>query len=419
MGDVVVDIIKIHGEKAIPIFRKFGEIMEIFEKKDKILQQLRKNSAATGQKFDETKYYTTITQRGADLLNAIKTKKQGEDFGEFIRDARQYHTDVILYGAQMASIAMTTQNVPLAPEAINNIITNIKVDVVKGGGMIEKMDRSSMKNGENYLYPEEFNEKDYQTVVNNLRTAYQKTDPGWLEYLIDNLARDLNNPKVKFVLLRNRQNGELIGIIKNKPDSEDPGAYYFGTLYVNTEFQKGFGIGEYLQKVAESLIPEEARIVATVSATNPAMERHIDNHDCIGTAIVHEKDSKNSSRELVKLTWRTGQVFVTKNKQYFTREIIKQIAEGKKDIKEVTRGLEIKSSIQIHKLSSTSDNNKKFLEMSNKYFSAGYILTRIFYDRKDGQPDLSNTYAVFEKNETISKSDVQKRDNTDTARTAA
>jgi hypothetical protein len=410
MGDTIVKIAETHREKAIPIFKQFSDIMKIFEQKEDILKQLKKNSAGLGQKFDETRFYTAIVQRGTDLLNAIASKKAGEDLGAFVEEARQYHTDVILYGAQMASIAMTTRQVPLAPEAINNILSNVKIEVVEGGGLVGNIGRENMKDPGNYKDPKKFSKKDYETVAANLKIAYQKIDPGWLEYLTDNIPKDLNNPKVKFVFLRNRETGALVGLIKNKPDPEEPGAYYFGTLYVNSEFQKGFGIGEYLQKVAESIIPENAKIVATVAAANPAMERHIDNYDGIGTAIVKEGDDKHSSRELVKLAWRSSQIFITKNKQYFTREIIKSVAEGKKKLGEVMEGLSDPGRIRIHKLNTASENNREFLAMSRKYFSEGYTLTRVFYEKKDGKPDLGRTYLVFEKGNSVAKTAVKNGD---------
>lgn len=377
MGDTVVKIAKTHGEAAMPIFSQFEELMSILGKKE----ELQKRAGASPGSFDETKYYTVVVKRGADLLKAVAGKKAGEDLSQFVKEAGQYRADVVAFGAQLAAVATTTKTVPTSPEVINEALSDVRVDELKAGDIVKKGSRLAMQSSKNYLHPERFNEKDYKMIVENLEQAYGDIDPGWLQHLIDNIPNDLNNPKVTFLLVKNKE-GDLVGVIKRKKEADDK--YYFGTMYVEPEYQKGFGIGQYLDSYMKQGLPENAVMEGTVAAANTAAARHIDAVGYVGNRITTEGEGKKKSQPLINLDLNPRYPFETKNRKAFSEEKIKEYHAQNKAL----------NGVRIL-LKDTSDKNvEAYTKELDEFFSQGYCLTRFFY--ADGRSQ-EQTYLVLEK----------------------
>lgn len=376
--------------QAEKIFARFAEIMEIFEKQEEILREHMEDYENKITNIDFNKLYLAITRKGNELLRQFANHANiPSNQAISLEDIKKYQTDIVTWGALFSSASKEKGNIR-SPEEMNRLIKAIDIKIQPGGKLVKSMNRESMKDPENYTHPEIFNENDYEMIVRNLKQSYQKIDPGWLDHLIDNIPKDLNNPDVKFILVRNTKNNQLAGLIKSKKDTHEKGAYYFGTQYVEPEFQRAFGIGNYLQKLAESTIPEKAKIVATVATANTAIERHIDFAGGIGTAITFESDENHSSKELIKLQWRQQGYLETKDSKKYSREKIKEYARGHNTN-------EIPENINIYSVNTHPDNNDLFLNLCQKHFSEGKVITRIFYEKVGSRPSLAKTYVVFEK----------------------
>lgn len=388
LGEVILKL----GEhpQADEIFERFAQIMEIFEKQEELLREQIQNYEELRKDVDVNRLYLSITRRGVELLKTFAHQvEKGTIKPINLEEVAAYQQEVIAWGAAFSSVTQSKGKIK-SPDEINQRVKGIKVEVRQGGGLIHASDREAMQTPGNYPYPDVFNEKDYAMLVRNLKRSYQDIDPGWLEHLIDNIPKDLNNPKVTFTLIRNTQNGKLAGLCKIKKDPEEENAYYFGTHYVEPEFQRSFGLGGYLQQMAEAQIPEGAKIVATVATANPAMERHIDAHNGIGTAIVFEADKKNSSKELVKFAWRDPRPFTTKDLSVYPREKIREIANesGREGLPE---------GVAVYRLDTRDGHNERFLDLCRRHFEEGAVVTRVFYGKEGGKPNLAETYVVFEK----------------------
>jgi hypothetical protein len=52
-------------------------------------------------------------------------------------------------------------------------------------------------------------------IVDNLKEAYQKIDPKWLDILIANISEDLQNPDVTFYMMRDKNPKKLVSLCKS------------------------------------------------------------------------------------------------------------------------------------------------------------------------------------------------------------
>ena len=392
MADIILDLVESHPTISPRVFKQFNEMLEIFKEQENLMRdQISQSENSTGLKVDKNKLLKITQKYGIRLIKQFAELAKKGDFDSIYKlvddDTQKYREEILETAGIFSAIAKSG----IPPEEMNKISQNISVDVIQAGGLVKSKERKDILNAENYSNPEIFNEKDYKMLVSNLQKTYQKIDPGWLEYLIDNIPKDLNNSEVKFVLLRNKKTNKLIGVCKIKEDHDEPGAYYFGTHYVEGGYQKDFNVGRYLQKIAESQIPEGAKIVATVSVANPAMERHIEVHNGVGTDIVFEKDNKHSSRELIQFAWNYDVEVETKNTEKYPKDKIISIAENRESAI-------LPDNIDILKADTSIENNAQFLKITKNHFNKGYVLTRVIYERDSkGNVDLTKTYLVFEK----------------------
>lgn len=393
MGRVVVEMLRRHGVNAIPILRHFEQLALLMKEKEKVLKLYAADRGKAEKIFDEGKFYSSILKRGVQLLQEVATLHPGTDLEKYLEGAKQYETDVIAQGALFVACSSMSKKDILPPEQLNDLMESMKVSVVDGGKLVKSAERPQMAKKQNYPSGTVFNENDYAMVVENLKQTYGKIDKGWQEYLIDNIPRDLNNPKVRFIMLRDQKMNKLIGLCKIKEDPDEPGAYYFGTHYVNPEYQRVFNIGEYLQKMAEKLVPEGAKIVATVAVSNPSVQRHIERHDGIGVAMVHEADEKNSSDDLIKFEWHYEGEYFSKNEGLVRKEDIINVAEKKSLMPPEWR----REALVVRKFDTTAAGKSVAVQEMKNLTAQGYVMTRFFYSNANGKDDLRSTYVVFEK----------------------
>ncbi len=383
MGDLILQITHVHGASALPIFEQFNQIMQLVNSGGKSHESAINTIA----------YYTSVSQRAADLLKSIARLPAGSDLTRHLEEAKQFNTTVIEKGANFAGAAFQTRPQPRKLEEVNEMQSKIEIQTLSGGGHLKSVARSDMLDTSNYQHSEIFGPRDYSMVVANLRMTYGKYDAGWLEYLIDNIGRDLQNPAVKFLLIRDRENKNLIGLIKFRPDPVRPGQYYFGTMYVNPEYQKDFGVGDYLQQMAERELPPNSVYWGSVTPGNVSLERHITRAGGVATEILTEGDENHRSRPLFHVQFRSRYKYLSKEAAFE----FNQVKKAASDPVEMER-LVGKEKIHILKFDSSPDNLDNFAQFSQNYFSRGYALTRVFYDRfADGKPDQRSTYLVFEK----------------------
>ncbi len=387
MGDIILDL----GQEpaAERIFQEYVSIIGLVQEN---AEYLRTRGAPVNI------YESAVFKRGMGLLRDFH-RSENKDFDKFLDQAKAYHREVIAWGALFKS---ATTDKSLTPEKLKEVFEEIRVDVFQAGSRIK--DPSKMKEANNYTTAD-FTVADYDMVVENLRKAYvdNDVDPKWYEELKNNIPEDLNNPDVTFVMVRNEK-GKLVGLCKFKPDPEDSGAYYFGTMYVEEEYQKGFSVGGYLQGLATTLMKEESKedkkkseekdpkINATVAIANTAMERHIDIGEGIGTNVEYE----GKSRELVKFSWNDPRVDNFSSKGLERDEIKELAAKGP--------GSQT-GDIRAFRVNTTFGQDREFRKILKQHLpvkerdgsvtnpDVGYALTRLFYGEK-GQEE---TYVVFER----------------------
>ena len=384
--------------EAQEVFALVSSVLRIIDEKQALFNEINSESE-TGKSKAEQKIALAVLRRTIELIQEVNKLPPGQDLVAYLHSAKAYQKETVAWGALFSAYVEAQKGRETNSQEFAEVFKDISVDILPCGNLVKSKERAEMIKFENYNNPKSFNEKDYGMLVTNLRKAYTDIDPEWLEYLVDNIPHDLNNSHVQFVLVRDARDNRVVGMCKIKPDSED-GTYYFGTHYVNEEFQKGFGIGNYLQQIAQSQIPEGSKIVATVAVANPAMERHIEAHNGVGNKIVYESDAEHKSKELIKFTWNHQLKLASKDNHKYSQAMLKAVIEkgqgsGRPD---VVHGPG--ANMISMKCDTSPTNNQDFLEKSRQYFSKGYVLSRIFYNQKRGKPDLSQTYAVFEKPQT-------------------
>lgn len=382
-GEEVLHIAEKHGAAALPIF---SQLMEIFGLVDK-----KSNLIANAHTLDQTKFYTAVTNRAASLVKEVAALPVGTDFSDYLQKSKQFDTEVILRGAELAAKSTLARPQVRSTDELNQILQGAQVKVVPAGQLVRNNHPSQLFQASNYPQPKLFSIEDVQMIVDNLRKSYAHLDPDWLAYLTDNITRDLSNPQVTFITIRDKQN-KLIGLVKTKPDSAHPGEYYIGTMYVNSEYQKDFGLGDYLQQIAENNLPPNAPYWGSAAVANPAVSRHIEHAGATASEIVFEGDENHRSKELFKLNFRRDARFVSKNTASLSKEKIVAIAEGREQLDKPSP----KHTIAIRQITAQPLDQKALVELSQEYFTKGYHLTR-FFSAPSPKHRGQSLYLVFEK----------------------
>lgn len=357
-GDLLYRVIEMDDRiLAKKVVVAYGRLMKIFQ------------DLSEDRNWEDVEpLFAGIAKRGWEIL---------EDPELVESESRRYEQDVARTGALIRSLVKSGSLEGI--KDVEELEKQIRVDVIYGGeGLIEGGSREGMESAENYLQPEVFGVEDYHMIVRNLRRSYEGKDDGWLEYLIDQVPRDISDPQVSFVALR-AGDGKLVGVCKFKPDLSEPNSYYFGTMYVDPEYQKDFLVGTYLQQLALSQIPEDAKVNATVGLYNHSLVRHIEGAGGIGTSITRESDETNVSHPLLGFAWNDPRFFETKNKQVWPVRRIADLEDYSDD------------NVMITVESLDPD---EFSGKAQQRFNEGYVLTRVV---PVPVGDMGNVHCVWEK----------------------
>ena len=256
--------------------------------------------------------------------------------------------------------------------------------------IIQSDDQLDLLSDENYISSEVFSKDDYKMIVNNLKEAYHEIDPEWLNILIANISEDLQNPDVTFYMMRDKNTKKLVSLCKSNKWVQQ-WELYLGTHYVEQDLRGDFGFWDYVLRLA---IQENSNIdilTGSVAVNNPNLERHINYWWFSATEIVFDTDKNwNSSWELFKVDINKNYKYKSKNKYIYSDQEIKQLSWKPE-----------KDNIIAYKCDSQSWYDQEFKEICKNKFNKWYAVTRLFYEKSWAQPDLNQTYIVFEKNEEL------------------
>jgi hypothetical protein len=310
-------------------------------------------------------------------------------------DSEQYHLPVIATGAEFASKAQKEVKVPLSAAELAKALLNTNIENLPAGELVESIDPIRLFDPKNYIHPELFNENDARMIAENLDRAYSKIDPEWLIYLKTNILKDLNNPTVTFVAIRDKLTKRLLGVAKTRPADAEGSEYYIGTMYVDKAFQSQYNFGDYLQSMAENNIPDNLPYWGSAAVSNPAISRHIDHAGATASAIVFEGDEKHHSKELFKLNFRKNPNWKTKNHRLFPKDKIVSIADGKKQLES-----EYGETVKILKTSILPAGERELINLVQPYFQDGWHITRYFQAESASEKGKPYLYLALEKLQT-------------------
>lgn len=255
---------------------------------------------------------------------------------------------------------------------------------------IQSDDKLDLLSKENYIFPEVFSKDDYLMIVNNLKEAYHEIDPQWLNILIANISEDLQNPDVRFYMMRDKNTKKLVSLCKSNKWIHE-WELYLGTHYVEQDLRWDFGFWDYVLKLAIQENQNIDTLTGCVAVNNPHLERHINYWGFSASQIVFDTDmSWNSSWELFKLDFNKHSKYRSKNKINYSDEDLKQLSWQSEN-----------NNIIVYKCDSQSWNDQEFKDICNGRFNNWYVLTRLVYEKSWNNPDLSQTYITFEKNEEL------------------
>ena len=317
--------------------------------------------------YDSEKSKAVVSKRITRLIDVfINTPDQTD---EILNKQKDYQIDVIRDGSHFAGIKNKDQ---YTINELNESFPSFQTNIFNGGELIKSSDRKDMEDADNYLQPNEFNKGNYEMIVENFKKTYGKNKPGILDAIIDKIPKNLSNPNVQCLLVKNND-GLPMGICMLEKIDKDH--YRGSTFYVEEEFQRGFNIGMHIDQYVRNLVPKGAKYEASVVATNTAAYRHI-NSGVVGTGITplgsNDFEIVMDMKPKYKLKTRSDG---------FSENRIKQIYENGENIENV-------------KILLVNTSNYNYTVELNKLFKKGYVLSRFFYDQ--GQ-DQGKTYLVLEK----------------------
>lgn len=354
-------------------------------------------------RFDKKRYMDSIKHRAKIYLTSLaRTATTSEEVTSTL-DSPQHDPEVIRFGSTMHSIAEGVKDGTVDYSLLEKVFHVGKIEKVQGGSLVKQTSRDAMNDHDNYLEPDKFDVNDYTTLVKFLETTYTNIDPGWLEYLIDQIPNDLNNPDVSLIVIKDIMKRRLVGICKYKQHPDNKNTYYFGSFYVDPAYQK-YHIGSMLQDIADTHMKPEQLTISTIAPANVTMARNIGATDRVAKEITTE----GNSLELLQLERKYPETYLTKDFKAYPSEEIIAVAEGEK----APDSLPGHENIQIVTADSTPErdqdgriiNNPEFIQLLRDYFKQGYALTRVTYGVAPSiKPDRTRTYLVFEKIDTEKK----------------
>lgn len=387
LGQEVISIAEKHGEKARNLLIYIGSILDIDKNKSRLLGHI--------DEMNQSKFHTVVAKKAESFIRDAAKLPPGADLEKFISEAEQYHLPVITQGAEFAAKVQKEVREIVPMSELARVLDQTELTNLTAGSLVKSTNPERLFDPDNYTNPDLFNHRDAAMVAENLQRAYAKIDPEWLIYLRNNLLKDLANPDVKFVTIRDKKDKRLLGLVKTRPDGSEGNEYYIGTMYVDKAYQSQYNFGDYLQFMAENNIPDHKPYWGSAAVSNPAISRHIDHAGATASAIVFEGDEKHRSKELFKLNFRKNPNWKTKNHRLFPKDKIVSIADGKKQLES-----EYGETVKILKTSILPAGERELINLVQPYFQDGWHITRYFQAESVLEKGKSYLYLALEKLQT-------------------
>lgn len=400
-GELLMRLLERQGSrKTKDVISYYGYIchqVEDDEREEKLLNPESSNYL--------TRYYVNTKKAAARMIAASISMGEDERVDDFLLKTKKYLQDNIYIGSLLSDILERSGEEGLTTDVMDllDACRLVVLSTISGGNKIGSMSAEDMFKPENYL-TDDFTLKDYLMVIENISEAYTDIDPEWRDILIENIANDLENTNVRFVMIRVRDANlegdyKVAAIMKVKPQPQGQSSvFYIGTLYVVPALQQ-YGLADFVQdrieKVIETEFANDDNYVywGAVSIFNTAMQRHIEKAGGIVTAITKEYGVDKESKELFQVEFHHDVIW--KSKSLKKRDIIDQLCG-----RDVFFSSNIVEGDIIFMLADTRvSSNGAFLETVNRALNDGYVITRFFYHTENGALDHKRTYIVFEKPE--------------------
>jgi hypothetical protein len=367
-GFAIIKLAK--SESSNQIFQKITELFGLIDEQ-KINFRKEQDSKF---KINKSLYNRTVIKKALQLVVEISSNKS-KDEKDILLKLETFEKSITDWGALFkASRIVTFEETKILEEE-----KDIEISLVEGGNLIQLLKET----GETPTFPNEykFGIKEYEFLKRNIENSYDSINPQLSKIALLETIKSLNDPRTILIKIRNKRNGEIVGMCKIIPSVK---GYEFGTHYVDPTYQGAFGIGDSLQKIALSLIPEGNEVIAEVILSNPSIVRHIEIFEGIGTRI---RNLNTQGGFLMEFKWNYSNKYDTKDKKRYSREKIISI------INQNTTN----NKIQVFKLDTSVGKEKEVLERAEQLFSKGFVLTRIFYENEKNENKRENTIMVFEK----------------------
>lgn len=353
------------------------------EKIFKAYSNLVKLQLEVHENIDLLSFLRVILTRGRWLLeDALVLASAWED----LRVDNKYEASLVKSWAFVKALFNSTwKNEIISMDDFNEKSPDFEASTFTWWKLIKSWENIDMLIEDNYLESEKFNVEDYYMLLENIYNTYTWIDNELIKILYKDIPEDLNNPNVKFYMMREKSEGwkpwKLLALCKIT--KKDDGSIYWWTHYVEPDYRWNFGIWSYIAKLAFKDF-EKHDINAIVAKNNPSLEAQINYSAFVGTSLDTDKWHSMESDLMIWIHLYRNKTFKTKNsKEYPDFKLRNQIWEN--------------DWYEVLEFDSRPWFDENYVSVLNEKLSNGEIITRIFYDRKDKEANLEKTYVVFEK----------------------
>lgn len=241
--------------------------------------------------------------------------------------------------------------------------------------------------------PEFYSAHDHEMLTGCIRNAYADKDEAWGEKLIRDLAKDLNNPAVKFNFLRDHE-GKIIGTIKTRPATEaerkavdpynqfpDREIIYRGTLYVAPGYERDFAVGQYMRWLTTQQYPKDTIFLGHIAVNNLNLPLSVERAQGLVVDLTTETDDQGpESKPLAQVAYNHPLYSYAK-----TRDL---------SVPEIYKLTETDDHVLIYPANTEFGQDQFFIENCNRLLPAGFVLTRLIYPN---DTKMKQGHVVFEK----------------------
>lgn len=381
-GNDIMEIAGRFGDRAKEVFLRFEELLRL------------QPTDAAPVTAEETEYYTVILRRAAAFIQAVARLPKGSKIEEFLEKEDRFRPETVRAGASFAAKTQYTKEEVRPIEEINSLLSDMHIDIIEAGPqkLIKDPSPEAMQNPNNYLQPEMFGPADFQFLCREFHNTYSRIAPDAIKFLINHVGEDLLDPTVKFITIRDRQKN-LRAIIKYKPDRQKKKEYYFGTMMIDQGYQRDFRLGDTIQKLAESKLPEGYTWWGEVLSRNPALERHIETGGAVADWLTPlEIETGVSTGALLNIHFMQRERFTTKNPRKFSRSEVKRLCAANEANLRKLAGL----TANFYRIPALPAGEEEMLRICQNNFQQGMFLTRFFQDKKR-KDSTGWLYLVFER----------------------